>query len=218
MKNSIKYLNSFFAALFLQLLVFGALTIGLNAYGQDFVAASSEQSNILYRGYDNKLILGEVGCANQEYEIVPIDCKIKKVNSDGSDHSYIVRPIGRLKTATIKFVSKDGNPLHSVVFMVKNLPDPELYWGNNKAGSTLSSSPNIFIKYPPEVRLDTYFEIVSWESHHNDKNFIGQGHELSSEMLEYTRSVVSGKSISIVVKVIGPDRVTRLKAGAWIKR
>ena len=218
MKNSIKYLNSFFTSLFLQLLVFGALTFGLNAYGQDFVAASSEQSNILYRGYDNKLILGEVGCANQEYEIVPIDCKIKKVNSDGSDHSYIVRPTGRLKTATIKFVSKDGNPLHSVVFMVKNLPDPELYWGNNKAGSTLSSSPKIFIKYPPEVRLDTYFEIVSWEFNHKYKNFNGAGHELSPKMLEYTRSMPIGETISIITKVKGPDGIVRTKGGTWTKR
>jgi hypothetical protein len=218
MKNSIKYLNSFFAAMILKLLLFGALTFGLNAYGQDFVAASSEQSNILYRGYDNKLTLGEVGCANQEYEIVPIDCKIKKVNSDGSERSYIVRPTGRLKIATIKFVSADGNPLETVVFTVKNLPNPLLYWGNNEFGSTVSSSPKLFVKYSSDVRLNTSFEIVSWEFNHKYKNFSGAGDELSSKILEYTRSMPLGETISIITKVKGPDGIEHTMGGTWTKR
>lgn len=217
MKNSIKYLHSFFAALLLQLLVFGALTIGLNAYGQDFVLANAEHSNILYRGYPNKLILAEAGQANQDYEIIPIDCNIRKVNSDGAEHSYIVRPTG-LKAATIKFVAADGTPLESVVFEVKNLPNPLLYWGNNEFGSTVSSSPKLFVKYAPDVRLNSSFEILSWAFHHKYKNFNGAGNELSTKMLEYTQSMPIGETISIITKVKGPDGIVHTMGGTWTKR
>jgi len=195
-----------------KLAILGIIFLGFNSFGQDLAIENTNQNKILYRGFENKIVLNQIGDDNQSHQIEAINCEVLKQDKN----TYLVKTRTKAQTAKINIVS-NGQTIESIPFNVENLPSPSLFWGTNKAGSTSSESAEIEIKYAPEVSFEANFEIVEWACSINETKFDGQGNLLSKEMLDGTNSMTTGELIIIDVKVKGEDGIIRKLSGSWVK-
>lgn len=196
------------------LYLIGCVFLSLGAFSQDFAIENTEHMKVLYRGYENKLTLGQIGCADPDVEIVPINCTLTKL--DDSENTYVVKVNSSAREVKINFVS-NGAILHSAVFAVKNLPVPSLFWGNNESGSNFSDSNELSVKYNSSVPFVQDFEVLRWSCLHGDDAFGGKGNLLSSAFMDYMKSVKTGDSIKIEITFQSSDGIVRSFSGSWIK-
>jgi len=183
-----------------KLAILGTIFLGFTSFGQDLAVENTDNNKILYRGFENKIVLDQFGDDNHSFQIEAINCEVIKPDENRSEDVYIVKTKNKARTATINIVS-NGQTIERMAFNVENLPSPSLFWGNSEAGSTISNSAEIVIKYSTGVTLEPNFEIVGWTCSLDDLEFNGQGNLLSQEMLDYTKSMVTGELITIEVKV-----------------
>lgn len=191
------------------------ILIGFNTMAQNFVAQNTEMNNVLYRGYENKYNFGQLGC-EEDYELEGVNCELIKVNDDENDNLYIIKTKSGDKTASVNFVA-DGKVLGSVDFIVKALPRPDLYWGEKVDGTNFSEDAELSVKYETGLAFNASYSVISWSSTHDDKNFEGEGNQLSEDFLAYLNGLAPGETISITVKVEDQNGTTRLKTGVWTK-
>jgi len=171
--------------------------------------------NVLYRGYPNK-----VNATASGYPKTSLSGSGASVSASGE--GYIVKPIGKGKTATLSVsgTTADGKTvsLKSMQFRCVNLPDPELYWGGVKNGGKASKSQTqLFAKYPPEIPLNATFNIVKWECQvpgAQGKPPGGPGANISAAT-NLLRAAKPGSQVSFICTVVGPDGIQRKKAGAF---
>ena len=171
--------------------------------------------NVLYRGYPNK-----VNATASGYPKTSLSGSGASVSASGE--GYIVKPIGKGKTATLSVsgTTADGKTvsLKSMQFRCVNLPDPELYWGGVKNGGKASKSQTkLFAKYPPEIPLNATFNIVKWECQvpgAQGKPPGGPGSNISAAT-NLLRAAKPGSQVSFICTVVGPDGIQRKKAGAF---
>lgn len=58
-----------------KLAILGILFLGFNSSGQELADKNTDQNKILYRGFENKIVLDQIGDDNQLYQIEAINCK-----------------------------------------------------------------------------------------------------------------------------------------------
>lgn len=199
-----------------RILLLGALLMQAATYAQNFVVQNIEHTQILYRGYNNQLLIGRIGSEMDDYQIEGSNCDVQKLENGEGENLFIVKPNAKTRCAAIRFLH-NGELKDSIHFLVQNLPSPSIYWGNQQSGSYTSTEPNLIIKYPLEIRLQSSFEIVSWRCVLNKKTVQGTGNILSQEILDFTRSLKPGEEFSIILKVKGEDGIYRELAGVWEK-
>jgi hypothetical protein len=197
-----------------KLAVLGVIFLSFNSFGQDLIVENIDQNKVLYRGFENKLIIGKIDGNGEVFQMEAFNCEVSKL--DGNANTYIVKTKSKARTAKINFIS-DGQITDSAKFIVRNLPAPSLFWGNQEAGSNVSNSSEMKIKYPFGITLKSSFEIVSWKCHSKDTKYEGVGNLLSQEFLDFTKSIKTGEFITIVVNVKGEDGVIRRLTGSWVK-
>ena len=195
--------------------ILGIAFLGMNAFGQNMVVETNDQSNVLYRGYDNRVTIGQAGTNAKDFKLEAINCQVAEVT--GQKNTYIVKASSAARTAQINYVS-NGKTIDSTVFVIKSLPSPLFYWGNNENGSDVSSASTLEIKYPSGVALDASFSITNWECMIGEMSFKGSGNELSQEMLDVTKVLPVGGTVYITAQVVGGDGITRKVGGSWVKK
>ena len=193
------------------ILIVGAL-LNLSYAQQQVYAFGNSEMNVLYRGYNNKLKIafGE-DCAN--CRIVPVNMTISK-----SDELYIAKP-GSQRTAELLFVdSLSKDTIKTLGFKVKNLPDPQIYWGGNVSGRKANiNSTLVRCNYGPSVPLVANFEVirVQLSADDIDETIICEGERLSDSFLRAVRSIPKDKIICLICDVKGPDGMVRKVAGCY---
>jgi hypothetical protein len=199
-----------------KLAIVTSLFFSLTCFAQHFVVENIGHKNILYRGYENKIAIGQVGCEIEDFKIEAIHCELTTLAGAESENIYIVKPHSSAKKAVIRFVS-GGQTIDSVEFDVQNLPAPSLYWGNNKSGANFSNSAALAMKYAPEVTLTANFEIIGWKCITQNKQFEDSGSILSPQFIDFTKTMKTGETIQIQVKIKNADGSTRFATGTWLK-
>jgi len=172
------------------------------------------EMNVLYRGYDNK---AEATASGYDKSIL----SGTGVSISGSG-PYIVKPTGSGRTAYLTVSGKNtvtGQTvqLKKVEYRVSNLPDPEIYWGGSKNGERASKAETkLFAKYGPEIPLKANFTVKSWECTvpGASRPVIGSGSDISAAS-GLLRAAPAGSMVSFICKVVGPDGITRTRAGAF---
>ena len=199
-------------------LLAGIIVLGCSAYAQEYTAENTQQNNVLYRGFKNKLSYGQTGCPDKSYEMETVNCDLSEVKATGAETMYIVKTKSSARTAVIRFTS-NGNVMDSTVFAIQNLPVPSLYWGDSKTGTTTSDLTELSVQYPPGVTLPSNFEIVSWTCSPVDTDtvYTSPGNVLSDAFMNYVKTMSKGESIVIQVNVKGEDGIIRQLAGDWVK-
>ena len=198
-----------------KILLFTGLFLSLFASAQNFVVEEVGLEKILYRGFENSVYIHALKKNLIDFELDPVNCEIISTESIESN-LYILKPVGRAKTATLCFVSGD-KIIDSVHFVVQPLPTPNLYWGNQAHGMGFSDSPELTLRYATGVAFKNDFRIISWKAASGDEYFSGRGAILSEAFLSHASSTAKGSSITITVTFVSADGVARKMAGVWHK-
>lgn len=199
-----------------KLAILGVIFLGSNSFAQKIVVENIDHNKVLYRGFENKLVIGSTDGDLESFQLEAINCDVSKSGAKGSENTFIVKTSPNARTAKINFIS-NGAVISSTEFVVQNLPSPELFWGNQKTGSTISDARVLQIKYPMEVSLQSNFEIARWKCIHSGESFEGEGNVLSQEILDVTSEMSAGEIIQMEVHVLGSDGITRKLMGSWVK-
>jgi gliding motility-associated protein GldM len=169
--------------------------------------------NVLYRGYQNKVMAVASGYPSSSLSAP--GCSVSK-----QGEFYIVGP-GRGKTTRLSVSGKtaDGKSvnLRTVEFRVKNLPDPQLFWGGKKSGEKANKNSNLLqAKYGPGIPLKAEFKILSWsfQTPAANKPKTGMGGNIAS-VSGIVRATKPGNQVGFVCTVKGPDGKTRKIGGTW---
>ncbi len=170
--------------------------------------------NVLYRGYDNKVEATASG-----YDKTILSGTGVSISGGGP---YVVKPTGSGREAYLSVSGKSTASgktvqLKKVKYRVSNLPDPELYWGAAKSGTKGSKAETkLFAKYPPEIPLNASFTIKSWECSVPGaaRPVMGTGGNISAAQ-GLIRAAPPGSQISFICTVVGPDGISRKKAGSF---
>jgi hypothetical protein len=171
-------------------------------------AVSLPEMNVLYRGYDNRVVGAVSGF--QDYSLSGAG----NVSISQSGEEYIASP-GRGRNATINLngISEDGSSssLGSFEFRVQNLPKPSISLGRIKDGEDATStkmraSRRLFAGYPPEIPLDAEFGVVSWQLSVSGapRPIQGNGSSLNGKALRMIANGSSGGMVTVVTKYREP--------------
>lgn len=170
--------------------------------------------NVLYRGYANKVEATASG-----YDKTILSGTGVSISGAGP---YVVQPTGNGREAYLSVSGKNSTTgktvqLKKVKYRVSNLPDPELFWGAAKNGTKGSKAETkLFAKYPPEIPLNASFVIKSWECSVPGaaRPVLGTGGDISAAA-GLIKAAPAGSQISFICTVVGPDGISRKKAGAF---
>jgi hypothetical protein len=200
------------------LLFTGGLFLTATTFAQGFTIDNLSHKELLYLGYDNRITIEQTGCEYESFTLESENCEVSKVSNSEEDNIYVVRAKRNAfgKTAKIFYVVDDVK-VDSTTFHVQPLPAPSLMWGNNAAGTDLSDSREISIKYARGIPLNASFNVVGWISESRDHKFEGQGNLLSDDFLQHASTLRTGEAVKIIVDYTGGDGVTRRMSGIWIK-
>ncbi len=172
--------------------------------------------NVLYREYDN--IVRATASGFDETILTGGNVNIRK-NGD----EYLIRPIGRSRTAYLSVKGKNNRTgevreLRRTTFRVSNMPNAELFWGSVPDGGRANrNEKRIFARYPPEIPLDAQFTIVSWEVNITGapgRPPKGSGKYLSEEAMNLIGQVRNGGTVSITIryKLVGGNTIRKRSA------
>ncbi len=173
------------------------------------------EMNMLYRGYDNKVEATASGY--DQTSLTGTGVSLSKTST-----GWIAKPSGSGREAYLTVSGKNtatgqSATLKKVKYRVSNLPDPEIYWGGSKNGERASKAETkLFAKYGPEIPLNASFTVKSWECTvpGASRPIMGTGNLISAAS-GLLRAAPAGSMVSFICKVVGPDGITRTRAGAF---
>ena len=198
------------------LVIIVSLMFGINSWGQNPVAAVQlSEYNILYRGYENKVIPVVTNNSGKEVRLVGTTSTVEKVENE--DY-FIVKLTGRGKTEVLHVLLYDGkktDTVQSIRYRVQNLPAPEIYWGGLRSGGIGNiTAKRLSIDYPEGVQLRNDFRIISWEITVKGEVIKGNGDKLTSAE-DFLKKIENGTILLFKVKVLSPDGITRIMSAQW---
>jgi len=198
------------------LLCFALVVTNLFSVSAQEVGIEHPELNVLYRGYDNKLLLvfsDSTALDVNDVVVSGTNCTISKASKPGV---YIVKPGTGFKSAITlqKKVNDALVDIYSIEYRVLNLPDPVLFWGASKSGVKASKISRLLLaKYTPEIPLQAHFKVEKWTLSSPAGTVSGEGGNLSAaaSVLQATNNCL----VSIQAVVKGPDGISRLVGGSW---
>ncbi|MEX1191577.1 MAG: GldM family protein [Brumimicrobium sp.] len=186
--------------------------------GKPSGAVSLPEMNVLYRGYDNKVVGAVSGYTG--YSLNMTNGSIRKTGEE-----WIAKPgSGRETKISITGIADDGSKasVGTFDFRVQNMPKPSVSLGRVEDGekatsSVLRASQRLFAGYPPEIPLNAKFSVISWELSVSGapRPAEGRGSNLNGEAQRLISGAKSGAQITIMTEYKGPDGVTRRKGAVF---
>lgn len=177
-------------------------------------ALETPDINMLYRGYANKIIPAVTNSNGKQIILSGKGISLNKT----SDGYYIAKP-GRGKTASISIYladKKDTTFIKEVEYRVSNLPDPSLYLGKARIGSSADiHATELHVKYIPEIPLKAEFKVKKWSITVNEETISGTGKSIKSAS-ELLKNAPNGAVVMVNVDVLGEDGITRMRTGNWV--
>lgn len=195
--------------LFAQLVAFFSFT-------QEIVVGNSEM-DILFIGYPNKLVVSVPDTKPTDIRIEGENCKISAIDKTGS---FTVVPSG-FPSVTLNFIVK-GEIAGSKNYRVKGLPKPDLYWGGNEPGSTISKkklSNTLSMHYQLDAAFPIQFSIpviTKWSVITETGEVKGTGSNLSEEALVLIRDTKENQKVTIDADVLGEDNISRKAISSFV--
>ena len=203
------------------LLTICILMFGMNVNAQEPVAAIElPESNVLYRGYANKII---PAVSNNNGGTLFLAGQGVSISKAEEDDYFIAKPMGSNREVSILvnlIHGTDTTLLRKVDYRVMNLPDPSIYWGSAEGGYKGRSKANIreknlSVNYFHGFPLKSEFTVVSWELT-VDSNLVVMGNGSSLHEAEETlKKITETTIVTIRARVIGQDRITRVREASW---
>ena len=187
-------------------------TVGLSQ--SPHVALEQPEANILYRGYNNRIIPAVENNDGQTISITGTNCTI--VHEAGSKEYFIHPGNGKTAVLSVGIVTENGIvPIKEVEYRVQNLPDPLVFWGGSMSGGKASADAHeIAVSFPPFAALHSSFEVLHWTMTIGEETVSGQGNKLD-EAQSMLNSIQQATPVSLDVVVQGSDGIQRKLQGNW---
>ena len=197
-------------ACFVSSLSFGQVALGMPEY------------NVVYRGYDNKFVIG----AGEDTRFVVLESTQAEVFR--GDSCFYVRPNGPEKTLTLTMKNlKENKVLKTYEYRVLNLPVPSVYIGSALEGTTVVTLDQELVRVGYEenaVLQSAGFDVISYEvtsvSIANPLPSIN-GSKITPEVMDaLTKAKAANKgkpvTFNLVVQAKGKDGLIRKRTAAFI--
>ncbi len=173
---------------------------------------------ILYRGYDNRIILEFGSFAD------PINASIKSKGElqllDSCPASTKIqlgyRPQGSIGQDTLFVETTDGK-VHEFIFKLQNLAPPGIYFNEQIIDSTISISKFyttsvLSMHYDQTCLVPSRLTIHTWEiSHSGNKRHLGRGNIIPISVIRKLKKLNPGTKCCIQLTFSTPDSVLRKK-------
>lgn len=199
-----------------KLLFFLLMFIG-NVFSQDTtVVVSNSTINFLYAHVPNQIKIGFAKMDEPYYLNCYCD-KITNVDSLGNllpPHNFIVLPSDNSKTYIEIYNTSNGDTvlISKIEFYNIPLPDPELYFGaTNPEGFVYWKETRLFVKskFHP-INGDYQYRILDWKVKIGNKEYSGNGNELTSEVQIQIKKLKENRKIEIEVRCTADDKKERI--------
>ncbi len=190
------------------------------SFGQ--VALGMPEYNVVYRGYDNKFVIG----AGEESRFVILESAQAEIFR--GDSCFYVRPNGPEKTLTLTMKNlKENKVLKTYEYRVLNLPVPSVYIGSALEGTTVVTLDQELVRVGYEdnaVLQSAGFDVISYEvtsvAIANPLPSIN-GSKITAEVMEaLTKAKAANKgkpvTFNLVVQAKGKDGLIRKRTAAFI--
>lgn len=189
------------------LIVFGAKAQGVISF---------PEYNVLYRNYDNVLVLG----AGSQTESLTLESEHAAITKQ-ADSSFVLRITGTGRTVEVNIRNtKTRAVIQTWNFRVMNLPAPVLFWGTYAEGSVITLDQDcVRMDYDELVIFgDPGFEILSqeWWIEGMDAVWKKKGNLISpdfKEALKREKALREGREVrfSVAVQFRSRDGIVRKK-------
>jgi hypothetical protein len=199
------------------LVILASIFLVIPSFAQDFGVENEDHYNVIYRGFENQISIGQFDNEKVAYDVEGINCSVELLSLGRTKNKYLVKTNTAEPMAEINFVSK-GRVIGSKTFKVENLPQAKPFWGPNEDGSYISDAKEIRLAYSSGITLIPDFEVVSWDVNHQDHKFNGEGSALSQDFLTYANSLDKGEEIHLVLKVKTEDGTLKKLRGSWTRK
>lgn len=198
------------------LFILSAQLVTIFSFSQEVVVGNIEM-NILFVGYQNKLIISVPNTELSDIKVEGENCKISEIDKTGA---FTVVPSGG-GSLTLNFSVK-GETIGSKKYRVKGFPKPDLYLGNYEPESTISKknlSNTLSMRYHPDAAFPIQFSlpvIKEWGVSTEEGEAKGTGNTLSVEALTLLQNATENQKIIIYADVLGEDKITRKAASSFV--
>jgi gliding motility-associated protein GldM len=183
---------------------------------------SATKMNILYLGIDNPVDISIPGIAeNKIYATISNGVILK------SEHSYVVRPKipGKVIISISAEIDGKYKQIGSMIFRVKEIPDPIAKVGNKKGGSIEKNdllAQQIVVADLEFFDFDVKFIVTEFTVSVNKGGIYqdekSHSHRLTDAQKDLIRNLNSGDRVTLTdIKAIGPDGKTRDLNGIMLK-
>lgn len=203
-------------------IVIGVIVCFVSSLSFGQVALGTPEYNVVYRGYDNKFVIG----AGEETRFVVLESPQAEVFR--GDSCFYVRPNGPEKTLTLTMKNlKENKVLKTYEYRVLNLPVPSVYIGSALEGTTVVTLDQELVRVGYEenaVLQSAGFDVISYEvtsvSIANPLPSIS-GSKITAEVMDaLTKAKAANKgkpvTFNLVVQAKGKDGLIRKRTAAFI--
>jgi gliding motility-associated protein GldM len=181
--------------------------------------ASLPEMNVLYRGYENKLMALASGydqtvpSISNGVSMTPSTFSIEGKQIKG----YIVKPSGPSRECTVSIsgqnsITKKTVNLGSFKFRVKDLPPPTCYFGKAPNGGRALKGDKVLSARYEDSPLNASFTVVSWEMEFMGRSAQGTGNVINAQAEALLKQAKTNSTASFLVKYRGPDKKDRQSA------
>ena len=178
-------------------------------------AIEQPESNILFRGYDNKVVAAVNNNGNLPVVLTGENCTIS-IHESGE--YFVVRPDGGKSKAYVMLNLIDNDSLIQIKkseYRILSLPDPIMYWGKIKSGEKGNpKARTLEVRYLDGMAINPKFEIMEWVVLHENKKMHGTGGDLTPAESIFIH-LVKHSTVEIVAKVKAPDGRVWQVNGIW---
>lgn len=198
------------------------LFLSLPTFAQDsLIVTSVGEYNVVYRNVPNLVKVAFVEMDDPYY----IECfggELTNRDTSGNllpRNNFLVTPgPSRVIYIDVYNISDTSNwiKLGRLEYLNRDLPTPSLFLGATRDGGYSNwNETRMFVKYPPEILLNSWFDIISWKAKIGRKTYSGEGSILSNDFQKQFEKLRPEKEAVIVVKTIGPDGMEREITGTF---
>ncbi|AEA45470.1 hypothetical protein [Fluviicola taffensis] len=188
-----------------------------NLFSQDsIVVVSNSSHNFLYARVPNLIKIGFSKMDEPYY----LNCNCEKITNMDSlgnllpPHNFIVLPSNNLRTfiEIYNTSNQDTVLISEIEFYNIPLPDPGLYFGaTDPEGFVYWKETRLFLKsnfYP--INENYEYRILDWKVKIGNKEYSGNGNELTSEVQIQIKKLKENHKIEIEVRCTADDKKERI--------
>jgi hypothetical protein len=180
------------------------------------IALSFPEYNVVYRGYNNVLAVSTRTKVNPKF----IELKCEGAKLTRKEHQiWNLNPFTTEDSLELIMLnSKTQKVIDRFVYLVKKLPDPQLYVGAVENGGKISRGEiRLFARYsdsPLKAEFTVKEAIVLVEGYSHV--FVSDKNKLGIDYQEAMKNVPAGIKVKIKAVVLGPDGLDHVIYGEYV--